>query len=273
MKKKILTSCLAVALAAIMLTGATLAYFTDKKTVTNTFTAGNVEIKLDEAEVIYNDENDKYEENSEKRVQENTYSEIFPGVVLPKDPTVENTGTEDAYIVAQVTVTNADLMKLLGVDNEYVGLWDFVTGGVSTKNVKPYDANSYTSYTTVKENQVSLKKGWLCEFGSGEDTVKYYLTQENDMSENKTGQEVTYTFTYYFEEPLKGAKAAEGGNAAVSGGAIELFEELHIDKKWTNDQMKLLNGMNIKVVAYAIQEDGFDNVYKACKEAFPNVME
>ena len=46
MKKKIIALCLVVALAATAVIGGTLAYFTDTKTATNTFTVGNVKINL-----------------------------------------------------------------------------------------------------------------------------------------------------------------------------------------------------------------------------------
>ena len=49
MKKKILVACLCVALAVLTIAGTTLAYLTSQETVTNTFTVGKVEIKLDEA--------------------------------------------------------------------------------------------------------------------------------------------------------------------------------------------------------------------------------
>ena len=51
MKKKITAICLCIALVAIAVVGATLAYFTDTKTATNTFTMGDVKIKLDETNV------------------------------------------------------------------------------------------------------------------------------------------------------------------------------------------------------------------------------
>ena len=50
MKKKIVALCLCVALAVVAIGGATLAYFTDTKTATNTFTVGNVEIQLLESQ-------------------------------------------------------------------------------------------------------------------------------------------------------------------------------------------------------------------------------
>ena len=51
MKKKITVIFLCVALVAIAIVGASLAYFTDTKTATNTFTMGNVKITLDETDV------------------------------------------------------------------------------------------------------------------------------------------------------------------------------------------------------------------------------
>ena len=48
MKKKILTLCLVVALAATAVIGGTLAYFTDTEQVDNTMVIGNVEINIEE---------------------------------------------------------------------------------------------------------------------------------------------------------------------------------------------------------------------------------
>ena len=46
MKKKLTAIFLCVALAAIAIVGASLAYFTDTDSATNTFTVGNVKIQL-----------------------------------------------------------------------------------------------------------------------------------------------------------------------------------------------------------------------------------
>lgn len=94
MKKKITAIFLCVALVAIAIVGASLAYFTDTKTATNTFTMGNVQIKLDETNV-----NDP----TGDRVTENTYN-TYPGAVVTKDPIVHNTGSNAAYIRATVKV-------------------------------------------------------------------------------------------------------------------------------------------------------------------------
>ncbi len=96
MKKKILALSMCIALAAIAIVGASLAYFTDTKTATNTFTMGNVQIKLDETD-IKNPEGD--------RVTSNVYN-VYPGAVVTKDPIVHNIGKNGAYIRATVNVSN-----------------------------------------------------------------------------------------------------------------------------------------------------------------------
>ena len=95
-KKSILMAAIAVMLVAVLVVGGTLAYFTDAKSATNTFTMGNVAITLDETNV-----NDP----QGARVTENTYN-VYPGAVVTKDPVVHNTGKNAAYIRATVNVSN-----------------------------------------------------------------------------------------------------------------------------------------------------------------------
>lgn len=94
MKKKITAIFLCVALVAIAIVGASLAYFTDTKTATNTFTMGDVKIVLDETDVT---------KPTGPRVTSNTYN-TYPGAVVTKDPIVHNTGSNAAYIRAKVEV-------------------------------------------------------------------------------------------------------------------------------------------------------------------------
>ena len=109
MKKKITAIFLCVALVAIAVVGASLAYFTDTKSAENTFTVGNVAIKLDETDIT----------NPEgARVTSNTYTGVTPGVSYTKDPIVTNTGANDAWVRLTVTVENG--MNWLGLYNENV---------------------------------------------------------------------------------------------------------------------------------------------------------
>ena len=137
MKKKITAIFLCVALLAIAIVGASLAYFTDTKTATNTFTVGNVKIKLLESSLhrenagIANGETStselwsdvpkagsgntsKYkagdtfytdaqiEENAAEYTCEN--EQLIPGRSYHKMPYVKNVGSNDAYIRIRVMI-------------------------------------------------------------------------------------------------------------------------------------------------------------------------
>ena len=102
-KKSILMAAIAVMLVAVLVVGGTLAYFTDTKSATNTFTVGDVKIKLDESNV--NDPDGD-------RVTSNEYTGVFPGIQYKKDPVVTNTGKNGAYVRAVVTIENG--MNWLG---------------------------------------------------------------------------------------------------------------------------------------------------------------
>lgn len=108
-KKSILMAAIAVMLVAVLVVGGTLAYFTDTKSADNTFTVGDVKIKLDESNV--NDPNGD-------RVTSNEYTDVFPGIQYKKDPIVTNTGKNDAYVRAVVTIENG--MNWMGLYNENV---------------------------------------------------------------------------------------------------------------------------------------------------------
>lgn len=95
-KKRFVAILLCVTLVALAAIGATFAYLTDTKTVDNTFTMGNVAIRLDETNV-----NDP----TGDRVTSNEYN-VYPGAVVKKDPIVHNTGKNAAYIRATVNVSN-----------------------------------------------------------------------------------------------------------------------------------------------------------------------
>lgn len=88
MKKKIVALCLVLALALTAIGGATLAYFTDFETKTNTFTVGDVDIQLNE--------------------EFNQGAVLVPGAKdknnVPKVVTVKNIGESDAYMWIEVWV-------------------------------------------------------------------------------------------------------------------------------------------------------------------------
>ena len=138
MRKKLLVLSLCVALAAIAIAGASLAYFTDTKSAKNTFTVGNVKIDLIES-TYHREGNDnsgdesipdptntasgmKYVTNGNKAFTDDeiktnakgyaAYLEargknMVPGRGVAKCPYVINTGANDAYVRIRVMIPSA----------------------------------------------------------------------------------------------------------------------------------------------------------------------
>lgn len=101
MKKKVTAIALAVCILAVAVIGATMAYFTDTDSKTNTFTFGKVDIDLTEKSI----------EDKEKGVKAGTvgtdggitYPGVLPGLVYSKVPTVKVV-EGPAWVVVTVTV-------------------------------------------------------------------------------------------------------------------------------------------------------------------------
>ena len=139
MRKKLLVLSLCVALAAIAIAGASLAYFTDTKSATNTFTVGNVKIDLLESSLhrenagiangetstseLWSDVDKEGSGNTSKYKAGDTFYtdaqieanaaeykcenvQLIPGRSYHKMPYVKNVGNNDAYIRIRVMIPN-----------------------------------------------------------------------------------------------------------------------------------------------------------------------
>lgn len=125
MKKKLLIMSVAMVLVCAFAVGMTIAYLTSTDEVVNTFTVGNVQIELDEADV---DEYGRVPQGSPApRVKANSYK-LIPGHTYTKDPTVTVlSGSEESYIKMTVTFTKADALgAIFGTDD--AGLFSIFNG-------------------------------------------------------------------------------------------------------------------------------------------------
>ena len=264
MKKKITAICVCVALLAIAIVGATLAYFTDTKSATNTFTVGNVKIDLIESQFhregndnsgdtdipdpthkVTADDGMKYVTtghtmftNDEIKEDAKTYADEYlavkgenmvPGRNVAKCPYVVNTGANDAYVRIRVMVPSA-------ANNDFV---DVKAGGVIT--------NQWCSTSFISGEFIDGK-------GGGWDNAPAI----DKASVTKDG--VTYdVYTFTRKEPLKAGAMTEWNvwnyigidktatsadiQKAIAAGAITA----------TDNTMTL----NVLVEADAIQAEGF----------------
>ena len=269
MKKKLTAIFLCVALAAIAIVGASLAYFTDTKSATNTFTVGNVKIDLIESQ-FHREGNDNSGDTSipdpthkvtaddgmeyvttghtmftdaEIKADAETYqndylavkgANMVPGRGVAKCPYVVNTGANDAYIRIRVMVPSA-------ANNDFVAVTD---GGVIT--------NQWcTSSISTGEFIDGKGGGW----DNAPAIAKASVTKDG----------VTYdVYTFTRTEPLKAGAMTEWNvwnfiginkdatsadiQTAIDAGAIKVAE--------TDGGAKTMT-LNVLVEADAIQAEGF----------------
>ena len=114
MKKKITAIFLCVALLATAIVGASLAYFTDKDNKTNTFTVGNVKIDLIEEErdgkggtQDFTQRKKLYPIVGSAQGEKDALGMPTAKNYVDKMVTIENTGSEKAYIRAYFAIPSA----------------------------------------------------------------------------------------------------------------------------------------------------------------------
>ena len=113
-KRRILAAAMALCIVAIIAVGATLAYLTDTKNAVNTFAIGNVKIKLIEQERDGNGGLKDFKQNKKlypiigsAQGEKDKYGMPTAKNYVDKMVTIENTGSEKAYIRAFVAIPSA----------------------------------------------------------------------------------------------------------------------------------------------------------------------
>ena len=253
MKKKILTICLIVALAATAIIGGTLAYFTDKDEATNTFTAGGVKIDLIEQE-----------RNGQGGLQDFTQDKVLMPIVgsaqgekdalgqpvaknyVDKIVTIKNTGKSDAYIRAYFAIPSA-------LDDGY----ETFNAGLNTLHFN--FGNKF-----VEDELVSTYGAeWSWKHGS---TWNYFETTIDNVAYN------VYYADYY--QPLAAEATTE---QFVSGVYLDKSFDMKDGKYYAFGEAIDLSGLidadgelviKCPVKAVAVQAAGFDSVDAAITEAF-----
>lgn len=281
MKKKIVSLCLVVVMAAIAIVGGTLAYLTDKDQVKNTFTVGNIDIDLWEETNAYPGQ--IFQNNLD-------YSNIMPGDELSKIPYVKNvSGINAAYVRVAVVLNNVskineaidEVYEAKGYTNEQIQeVYDEVFDGWGVNYVKRTEdsrrmwmdaredvlfnidtyaqlADSsyeyYGMYDIENQFQSEAEKWRTAEIGDGfiygDDEVSYYSCIENE--------ERIYVF-YLLLQP---------------GESYKLFDGLNVPADFTSEQLAMFNDLKINIYADAIQADGFEGdavkAFEALQEANP----
>ena len=142
-KKSLLTMLVALTLVAVVGVGATLAYLSSTTgTLTNTFTVGNgIEIKQDESD-------ESTPENPDDRTETgNNYTDVQPGDVLVKDPTVTvKANSTECFVFMQLTGADALTAQQFTFNGFDSAKWIKADGKTTLDGV-------YRYYTTVAESE------------------------------------------------------------------------------------------------------------------------
>lgn len=249
MKKKILSIALVVAMVAVIAAGS-LAYFTDTKSAENTFTSGNVKINLIEQE-----------RNGQGDLQAFTQNKkLYPIVgsaqgekdklgmptaknYVDKIVTVENTGSEAAYIRAYFAIPSAldD-----GEDTFNAGL-----------NVLHFNFGNKVENGAVTS---TYGKEWIWQH---DNKWNYFETKIDGIKYN-----------VYYADYATTVAAGETTKQFVQGvyldktfdikddGAYAFGQKLALDEGWN------WNNVSCPVFAVACQAAGFDSADEAITAAF-----
>lgn len=244
MKAKTKTKALLMSLCAVLLVAAsvlgTMAYLTDSKDVKNTFTVGNVAIKLDEAKV---DEMGNLVKNQDgtlaDRVTQNAYK-LLPGHTYVKDPTVTVLAPSVAsYVRMKVTFNKASQIIAMCTNPD----WE-EDAPTEIKNAWPLLYMVNFTDKSVKWDGIIMDN--MFESENMLNNTKYCVY-------DKAAD--TLTFYYYYTETV----AAIDADVKLA----TLFDSIKVPEWATNDQLKALEGFEINVVAEAIQADGFKDAADA----------
>lgn len=161
-------------LVAVISIGGTIAWLTDStQEVTNTFTAANIDIDLDET---WNTDTDNDKENDTWKAK------LIPGTTYAKDPKVTvKEGSEPCWLFIKVTDTNNTVTGLEGNVLSYsvdTTVWKPLTG---------HDGFYYTEITTMPDR----------------DTYYYVLTGQGTGAYNNGYVTVNEDLTKAMEENMK----------------------------------------------------------------------
>ena len=272
MKKKITALCLCVALLAVAVVGASLAYFTDTKSATNTFTVGNVKIDLIESRyhrqgsgssgdtsipaptqtangmdyvangaTIYTDEEIKADAANYSAYISERGKNMVPGKNIAKSPYVINTGANDAYVRIRVMIPS-------DANRDY---WQARSGGV-------IESEFCTTAITSGEFMHNDRRN---------DYPFINSTGRGYIDENGVGYDV---YTFIRNEPLKPGEMTEWNVWNYIGIADEATSaniQKAVDKKAILVSEDGTMTVNVLVQADAIQAEGFADA-KAAFAAF-----
>lgn len=279
MKKKVTAVCATVALAAVALGGATLAYFTDHDQVENNFTIGDVKIDLWENGAILDKDGEVVQEVVEQEQEGITYENLMPTYKIQKQPIVANTSSQSAYVRVAVVMNNlAEINAAIDGVYEEKGysaeaiqaVYDDVFEGWGINYSKRADFPSGSRMWM--DSRVGADSPVLCNVDTIArindnyyriDCANAFMTAEEKSLENGDGIfDVNWDdldVSYYVDAAKTGERVYVFYLKLDANQGYKLFEGLNVPADFTAEQMAMFDGLKIGIYADAIQTVGFDN--------------
>lgn len=266
-KKKILTLAAAVIIAVIAVTGVTLAYFKDTDSLNNTFTVGNVKIELIEQQRGLDKDGQTvlvdFEQNKKLLPIVGSAQGEKDGFGMPtaknyvdKMVTIQNTGTEDAYIRAYFAIPSA-------LDDGY----ETFNAGM---NILHFNFGTEIVNGTVKCTE---EYAWSWKHTSGPDDAKKWNYFETTID----GIKYNVYYADYYQKLAGGATTERLINGVYLDSTFD-YKDMSdtsedsyytaFDEKITLDQGWNWSEVKCPVYAVAVQAQGFDSASEAFKVAF-----
>lgn len=237
-RKIIATGLCAAALVGASVLG-TMAYFTDNDAVTNTFTVGKVDISLDELDV------DDSTANAE-RDTENKYH-LLPGHEYVKDPTVHiEAGSENCYVF--VTVDNG--LAAIEMDEN-----DGTKQKTGYKKIAGQMNNNNWSVLKDADNNDVTYKDLTVYVHAGNGTAGNADYKANVIVKDSSQNTDLTVFSYFIIDGDTVIGGTNNGTAQQPNTAGQYY---------IND----FQNEEIKVIAYAVQADGFDTALAAWQATY-----
>lgn len=285
MKKKIISLCLVLVLALIAIGGATMAYFTDEDQQVNTFTIGNIDIKVDEKGYVWdqsaNDGEGGYVSDAFSWGKNGfTFSNLMPSYIISKRPWVENMSKRnDAYVRVAITVNNYTKINE-AIDTVYEAkgygdddmntLYDTIFKGWGIE----YTKNPIRGSMSKRVSEINQNNDGATLLG-----IDYVRGVSNQYQSGSEGTNYMEEF-YYGSADNRYYEAAYEADSRLyvfylkleAGATYQLFDGLNIPADFNDKQMKMFEGLKIGIYADAIQTVGFEDTAEGAKEAF-NALE
>ena len=156
MKKKsfIMLLCAIVVMTSVAF--GTIAYLTDRESVTNKFTMGNVDITVDEEDVTPDPGVDPDPDPDPDRTEEGNEYDIEPGGEYKKDPTMTvKAGSKPAYVRMMVEISHADELDQIFSELKIMYPDKFQDGFVPADCVGGWDSAAWPCTAMTKDEEAN----------------------------------------------------------------------------------------------------------------------